>query len=261
MIKAINQRIANTDIFVFGYNPQTQTFTYSRPFTAEEAEVSAKETNQAIASHYGNANGLRGGLQARNGELINMSTLKGIAANRELMRRTNGEQWLPTIEEGIELQRKGMLPSGVLIDFGLALYDSQNPDKEIAQSLSATATREGYVTPVLASFKSLDLVSGGKAYGVTPQIVSPSGLVFGEEAKKLLSENSFYKGSSGVRGLCRYGDGDWDASWDVFLDDFGEDWRVGRFSAVGSAQKLEQEALGAFAPIRKSLDSIFAQVR
>jgi len=35
---------------------------------------------------------------------------------------------------------------------------------------------------------------------------------------------------------------------------------VGRFSAEGSAQKLEEEALGAFAPIRKSLDSILSSI-
>ena len=157
MEKTINQRIADTGIFVFSYNPQTQLFTYSRPFTVEEAKLVADETNQVIASQYGNTNGLRGGLQARNNELINMNTLKGILANRALMRRTNNHQWLPTIKEGIQLQAQGLFSFGVLIDFGLALYDNKNPDEEIAQVLSMTAKEKGYAAPVLASFKSLDL--------------------------------------------------------------------------------------------------------
>lgn len=258
MEKTINQRIADTGIFVFGYNPQTLLFTYSRPFTIEEAKLVADETNQVIASQYGNARGLRDGLQARNNELINMSTLKGILANRALMRRTNNQQWLPTIKEGIQLQARGLLSSGVLIDFGLALYDNKNPDEEIAQVLSATAEEKGYVTPVLASFKSLDLAEGGRHYGVTPQIVSVDGLTFGDEAKKLLDKNSFYKGNSGVRRLFRYGYGGWIADWNFDLDNFAEGCRVGRFSAEGSAKKLEEEALGAFAPIKQSLDSVLS---
>ena len=256
MEKTINQRIADTGIFVFSYNPQTQLFTYSRPFTVEEAKLVADETNQVIASQYGNTNGLRGGLQARNNELINMNTLKGILANRALMRRTNNHQWLPTIKEGIQLQAQGLFSFGVLIDFGLALYDNKNPDEEIAQVLSMTAKEKGYAAPVLASFKSLDLAEGGKRYGVTPQIVSVDGLTFWDEAKELLDKNSFYKGNSGVRGLYRHWGGAWDALWYDGLDLFGDGCRVGRFSAEGSAKKLEEEALGTFAPIRQSLDSV-----
>ena len=81
MVKAINQRIANTDIFVFGYEPSSQIFTYSRPFTQKEAEDLAGATNQDIKVQYGNAKGLKSGLGARDGSLVNMNTLKGIIAN------------------------------------------------------------------------------------------------------------------------------------------------------------------------------------
>jgi len=259
MAKAINQRVNNTDIFVFGYNPQTNLVTYSRPFNAKEAESLAEGTNQVIASQYADVTGLRKGLSAnKDGELYNMSTLKGIVANRVLMERTKGEQWLPTIEELIQLQKKGMLSSEVLIDGGIALYDGKNPDEKIAKSLMTTAGEKGYSTPVLASFKSLGLTVGGKRYGVTPQIISADGLVHGAKAQTLLDENNFIKGDSGVRRLLWYG-GLWLADWDDDLDGFLDDCRVGRFTAVGSREKLEEEALGRVAPIRQSLDSIFEQ--
>lgn len=262
-MKQINQRIASTDIFVFGYNPTTQNFTYSRPFTADEAKSLAERTNVAIDSQYSGTAGLRQGLAANdNGELTNMSTLKGIVANRVLMQNSDAQQWLPTIQEGIALQKAGMLPSGILIDFGLALYDEQNPDKEIAKALGTTARAKQYALPVLASFKSLGLSLGGKRYGVTPQLVSVDGLTFGEDAAKLLKENSFYQGDgTGVRRLFRDGGGDWGADWIGGLDGFYADCRVGRFSAEGSAKKLEEEALGAFAPIRKSLDAVLSQTQ
>lgn len=262
MEKVINQRIANTDIFVFGYNPETKLFAYSRPFTADEANVLAKETNQIIQSQYKGVNGLRGELIANdNGELTNMCTLKGIVANRTLKKITDNQQAFPTIEEGTRLQRFGMLPSGVLIDFGIALYNEKNPDEEIAQKMIITAKQEKYITPVLASFNSLDLEIGGKRYGVIPILVSKKGLVDGKEAEKLLKENSFYVGNSGVHGLYRGRDDNWNAGWGDSLDGFDEGCRVGRFSAKGSAQKLEKESLGAFIPVKKSLDSILALAR
>jgi len=259
MVKAINKRIANTDIFVLSYNPKSKLYTYSRPFTQPEAESLATATNAVLASQYENTRGLKGGLQAVSGELVNMSTLKGIVANQVLMQKAYNNQWLPTIAEGIQLQRQSMLPSGVLIDFGLALYDGEDPDKEIAQAMNATAKDKGHVLPILASFKSLGLVKGGKRYEVTPQIVSAEGLISGVDATRVLDENSFYKGDSGVRGLYRDRNGYWNAYWNDSLDSFYEYCRVGRFSAVGSAQKLREEALGAFNPIQESLDSIVRQ--
>lgn len=256
MAKAINERIANTDIFVLSYDSKSKLYTYSRPFTQPEAESLATATNEAIASQYGNARGLEGGLRAVSGELVNMSTLKGIVANQVLMQSSGKKQWLPTIAEGVQLQKQGMLPSGVLIDFGIALYDGEDPDKEIAQAMIATAGEKGYVLPVLASFKSLGLIKGGKSYEVTPQIASAEGLIFGVDAARFLAENSFYKGNSGVRRLGRSRGGLWVTVWEVDLGDFNGSCRVGRFSATGSAQKLREEALGAFNPIQQSLDSI-----
>jgi len=258
---AKNHRINGTDIFVFSYNPDKELYTYSRPFNAKEAEALATGTNEAI-KQYGKVSGLRQGLTANSsGELVNMSTLKGIVANKVLMGRTENQQWLPTVKELIALQKNGMLSSGILIDGGIALYDGQNPDTEIAQALMATAGEKGYSTPVLASFKSLDLREGGKRYGVTPVIVSSDGLIHGADAEKIIADDFSFVGDSGVRRLVRNGVGRFDARWCGGLGSFGEDCRVGRFSAVGSAQKLEQEALGNVSLIRKSLDALFASTQ
>ena len=123
-IKVINTKVNGTDIFVFNYNPENKLYTYSRPFNVGEAKFLVKEFNQAVSAQYNNANGLREGLSVdnRTGEIFNMNTLKGILANRLLMNKTDGKQWLPTIKEGIQLQKQDMLPSGFLIDFGIALY-------------------------------------------------------------------------------------------------------------------------------------------
>jgi hypothetical protein len=255
---AKNHRIEGTEIFVFSQNSDNGLYTYSRPFNVKEAEVLATGTNDAI-KQYGDVSGLRQGLTSNsNGELVNMNTLKGIVANRVLMGRTENQQWLPTIKELIALQKNGMLPSGIFIDGGIALYDAQNPDSEIAQALMATVNQKGYATPVLASFRSLGLEKGGKRYGVIPVIVSPDGLITGEDAKKTLNEDFYLVGDSGARRLNRYSDGRFGANWNVGLDGFSENCRVGRFSAVGSAQKLEQEALGNYQSVRKSLDALFA---
>ena len=252
-IKPINKRIENTGIFVFDYNSITETFTYSRPFSLEEAESLAEMTNSAIENQYEGAKGLVQGLTARGGSLINMSTLRGIVANNELMKDSHGERWLPTLEQGLALDNAGMFARGVLIDFGIVLYDGNTPDKEIAQKMMETARSRGYEMPVLASFTSLGLSNGGQRYGVTPKLASENGLITGQEAVKVLEK--FYKGNSGVQRVGRDGYGNWSAYWIDCLDNFGEGCRVGRFFAQGSAKKLKEEAL-AFSPINESVDCI-----
>ena len=259
-VKPVNRKIANTDIFVFGYAPDTDTFTYSRPFSQEEAEGLAKATNTAIETQYKGATGLRQGLTARDCSLINMSTLKGIVANSVLMDGSQGKRWLPTLEEGLALHEAGMLAPDVLIDFGTALYDGENPDSKITQAMMETARAKGYETPVLASFTSLGLSKDGERYGVTPQLVSDKGLITGQEAVKAL-ENFRHVGNSGVRRVYRDDVGNWNADWYVNLDNFYGYCRVGRFSAEGNAKKLREEALGAFAPIQKSVDTIVSSAR
>ncbi|MBU0977826.1 MAG: hypothetical protein KKD18_05400 [Nanoarchaeota archaeon] len=227
MAKTINQRIANTNLYVFSRDPAAGLFTYSRPITPDEGRDVAGQIT------------INGGLGATNeGVLYNMSTLKGIVANRALMKQTGGKVWFPTISEGLSLHDAGLLPKGELMDFGIVVYNGGNPDKEIAQALTETARQKGYALPILASFTSLDLNIGGERYGFTPVIVSEDGLITGTDATDTLKR--FITGDSGVRRLCRGRLGDWDAGWYVDLDGFGEYCRVGRVSAVGSEKNLRE---------------------
>lgn len=227
MTNVINQRIANTNLYVFSRNPATGLFTYSRPITPDEGRDVARQVT--INSGLG---------VTEQGVLYNMSTLKGIVANRALMKQTGGKVWFPTIAEGLALHDAGLLPGGELMDFGIALYNEGNPDKEIAQALTQTAKQKGYALPVLASFRALDLTKGGKRYGFTPAIVSEDGLITGEDATKTLEKFAFV-GDSGVRRLYRDWGGCWSADWREALDFFSAHCRVGRVSAEGSEKNLK----------------------
>ena len=225
MTDVVNKRIANTNLYVFSRDSANDLFTYSRPITADEGkDVAGKVT-------------INGGLGVTDeGVLYNISTLKGIVANRNLMKQTDGRVWFPTIQEGLLLHDAGLLPEGEFMDFGIAVFDGGNPDKEIARSIMQTATDKGYSLPVLASFKSLDLNESGKRYGFMPTIVSSDGLIMGQDETNVLSK--FHAGNSGVRRVFRCRVGGWNAYWNVNLGNFCAGCRVGRVSVVGSKKNL-----------------------
>ncbi len=228
MQNVINKRIEKTNLYVFSRDSDTGLFTYSRQITADEGKYVAREVT---------INGELG--VTKEGVLYNMSTLKEVIANRKLMKQTDGKVWFPTISEGLLLHDAGLLPDGELMDFGIAVYDAKNPDKEIAQALTETARQKCYALPILASFKSLDLSTGGKRYGYTPVIVSDDGLIRGTDATDTLKKFNNTV-NSGVRKLYRYWDGFWDADWNDYLDGFDEICRVGRVSAIGSEKDLKE---------------------
>ncbi len=241
--KIINERIEETDFYVFSKNTETGLLTYSKPFELEESQAVAKAVNKAIKEKYGNARGLREGLSVdeKKASLYNMNTFKGILGSQELARQSNGALRFCTIEEGLLLHKAKMLPSGELMDFGLAVYSLGSPNEGIAKSLVQQAQEKGYSLPILASFPSLELQNTGEEYGITPKLVSEVGLLSSEDASRLLKENNFNIGSSGVQRLGRGRGCGWGADWD-FLDyfcGFGADCRVGRVSGEASAKNLQ----------------------
>lgn len=223
-IEVRNKRIEGTDIYIFSKDPVSKLFTYSRSMSADEATTIAHKVP---------------GLKVINNSLAYMSTLRGIKANRELMAQSKGNVWFPTIQEGLLLHDAQLLPSGELMDFGIALYSAGNPDKQIAEALCKTAKDKGWKLPVLASFKSLDSQEGGERYDFTPVLVSEDGLIAGEDATDILKKFT-YAGDSGVRRLNRYSFGDWVAYWGGSLVNSFGDCRVGRVSAVGSTKNLKE---------------------
>lgn len=253
MVKQINQRVEGTNLFVYSHKPETGIFAYFRPFSVDEARALAADTNKSIRD-YG-VKGLKGSelyADEDTGELVRVSTLREILANRTLMHQANGKKWLPTISEGLELQKAGLYRPGILINHGIALYSADASDEEIAKTLVATAEKQGYTLPVLAPFKSLGLKAGGARYGVTPEIVSPEGLIQGRDAERMLRGNFRWVGNSGVHRLDRVGVGVWDADWDNDLDYFSEVCRVVGFSAEGSVQNLRDIIQGE---IKSNYDS------
>ncbi|MBM3232732.1 hypothetical protein FJZ18_01030 [Candidatus Pacearchaeota archaeon] len=273
-VKIINQIITNTDIFVFSYNPQTKLYTYSRPFTLQEATLLATDTNTFIKNNYASAKGLQGSLDVDpvTAEIYNISTLKGILVNQVLTdktKETNNPQRLPTIQEGIQHYNAGLLNANalckdILVDHGIAVYSDDNPDQEVAQALIETsrtavlnsAEQEINVLPLVASFSSLGLRPGGKCYGVLPVIVSSKGLIYGEKAQDFLNDNNFIQDINGVHGVVWDYYDSWCASWDDNLNIFYSNCRLGRLIAEGSAEILEDEIRSIFAPTRWSLDAI-----
>ncbi len=238
--KTINGRIEETDFYVFSKNSETGLFTYSRLLNLEEANAVATAVNNTIKEKYGNARGLREGLSVdeKKASLYNMNTFKGILANRELMRQSKGTLRFCTIQEGLLLHKAKMLPLGELMDFGLAVYNSDLPNEGIAKSLVQQAQEKKYSLPILASFPSVDLEKGGEEYGVTPKLVSGIGLLSGKDALCLLKGNDFFVVKSGVQRLGRGRGCGWGACWG-YLGSFGADCRVGRVSGEASAKNLQ----------------------
>lgn len=233
----INERIKEAAIYIFNKNPETGLFTYSRPLSVEEAECVAEAANASIRKEYKDAEGLRKGLSVdgKKGVLYNMNTFKGILANRELMKQSNNALRFSTISEGFLLHDAKMLPSGELMDFGLAVYSIGKLNKKLSESLVAKAQSKNYALPLLASFVSLGLQDGGEEYGVTSTLVSDADLITGTDAVNLL-ERFANVGNSGVQRLGRY-DGGWCADWDN-LGSFYAGCRVGRVSGKASAKNL-----------------------
>ncbi|MEK6848840.1 MAG: hypothetical protein AABX65_04375, partial [Nanoarchaeota archaeon] len=224
----------------FSKNSKTGLFTYSRPFTLEESQEVAFAVNKAIKEKYENAHGLREGLSVDENTyaLYNMNTFKGILGSQELTRQSSRALRFCTIEEGLLLHKAKMLPSGELMDFGLAVYTAGSPNEGIAKSLVQQAQEKGYALPVLASFPSLELQNTGEEYGITPRLVSGIGLLSGEDALCLLKDNDFCVVKSGVRGLYRLRNGSWGAFW-YGLGGFDAGCRVGRVSGEASAKNLQ----------------------
>jgi hypothetical protein len=246
MLEEINKVVEGTQVFVISYDPETKNYTWSRPFSVEEARALALDVSTSIQRDYKGVSGLRQGLSVgeRTGELCSMNTLKGIVANKILAQGSEGTRRLHTVREMVGDNRAGMLRQGILIDGGIAVYSGEDPDKSIAQGLVAALKGRGYELPVLLSFNALDLSLGGERYGATPIIVPNGEIMSGEAAMEFLRNNHFVTGNSGVRRLCRGDGGRLIAYWEGRLGCFDDDCRVGRFVTFGDVEELREEALG-----------------
>src|SRR3989344_8487206 len=143
-----------------------------------------------------------------------------------------------TFEEGMELDKQGLLTNGVYRDFGLALYDAENPNSITATALVKEAKKRGLELPVLAHPLSLKLDKTGieVLFGDNDALI-----MSGEEAVKALRKFN-YKGNSDVQWLSRDRGGDWYASWDGLSYSF-EYGRVAWIRAEVARADLEADAI------------------
>ncbi|MEK6850490.1 MAG: hypothetical protein AABX85_02865 [Nanoarchaeota archaeon] len=152
--------------------------------------------------------------------------------------------WVPGVLEARVLDVKKELTNGVYRDFGMAVYDESNPNKEIAQKLAERAKKEGWVLPLLVPFRGLDYQLNPKAqYGVDVSIVEkPEGIVKGKDAVDVLNQFA-WKTNSGAHGLYRFDGGGWCADDDDLAGSGGYgrvgDWICGEAARTDLAKAYD----------------------
>ncbi len=139
-----------------------------------------------------------------------------------------------TFQEGMEEDRKGKLSNGVWRDFGVAVYSSSNPYKELAETLIGESNRRNWKLPLLVHPASLELSDNGIGIYFAKDF-SPELIVSGEQAREEL-KRFYWIADSGARRLTRGRDGSWSAYWvDVF--DSGAVCRVDKVRGVAATRR------------------------
>ena len=140
----------------------------------------------------------------------------------KLALRANG-LWIPSLLEAKVLDKQGKLENRVYRDYGTAVYNENEPNRYIAETLVSQAKKLSLELPLIVPFKALDYNVEGKE--IKPFFAeSPAGIISGKKVQDEINSLD-YKGNSGIQRLDRGGDGNWDADWD-YLDDSDEDGRV-----------------------------------
>jgi hypothetical protein len=209
----------------------------TKPLKGDEAKAVYEEVSGRIKKDFKNAPVFKQYFQfnEQSEEINGSSTYLGILINNALSKNS---LWIPTIQEAKQLDVSGKLSNGVYRDFGMAVYSEKSPNQEVAKRLIEEAKKRGRELPVLAPFKALDIIKTGVKISFKKDA---EGIIFGEEAKQYLEQFN-YKGNSGACGLCRDGDGDWDAIWDA-LDGSDSGGRVDFVCGEATAKNLEESVL------------------
>jgi hypothetical protein len=231
--------------------PIIQKYTFAKRFRGDDAKEVYNAVAGRISKDFKNAPAFNGYFKFNEEKQeINGSDLyHGILINDEL--KASGLH-LPSVIEGKSLDAAKKLTNGVYRDYGLVVYDGQNPNSEIAQRLIKEANKKGLKFPILAPFSVLKLRKGGSKNGVSVLFNEETNKIMsGEEAQKYLAEQFNYKGNSGVRGLDRGGRDFWFANWDG-LGDSGGAGRVDWVCGEATAQNLERAVLEEINKVSRS---------
>ncbi|MEK6850489.1 MAG: hypothetical protein AABX85_02860 [Nanoarchaeota archaeon] len=246
---------------VFVHAPVIQRCTFSRSLQGDEAREVYKEVKAMVAKDFKNVPAFSQYFEfdEERGLIKGSNTFYGIVANEVL---SKSGLWIPTIVEAKQLDAAKKLSNGVYRDFGIAVYDESNPNKEIAQKLIAEANKRGWQTPILLPFKALKLKKGGSPYGVSVLFKDDAqGIMNGDEARTYLKEQFNYVSNKGAHRLSRGGDGYWSAA-NAYLANSGDYGRVDFASGEATAKNLESAVLSDFNRIAKAeTDKLNARIR
>ena len=217
------EQVQNDGLIVLA--PVVKSYTFAKPFRGNDAQEVYKAVKGRIARDFKDASEFNGYFQfnEETGEINGSSLYHGILINDEL---TQAGLWLPTFIEGKQLDKAGKLSNGVYRDYGIAVYDENDPNLNTAKKLVAESKKKNWNLPILALFKSLTLGKGANiGFNKNTQ-----DLITGDEAVQYLKDNFNYVGNSGVQGLGRGGYSLWIADWYCLVgsdDDGRVDWVCG----------------------------------
>ena len=201
------------------------TITIAMPMSRDLAKEVCEDTKQHIEEYLA--------LNSETGEINGSSIYIGILANKFL--RTKG-LWLPTPQEGRQLDTQGRLSDGVYRDFGVIVYSGEGEQAKLLNSFIDYATKTRWKFPFVLPFRALDM----KGDRIIPTEDNHHVLT-GKEAQEFI-DDLHYKDNKGARGLCRR----WGGQWYGDRDGFAGSGALGRVDFVcGEAthKTLESEVL------------------
>lgn len=169
-------------------------------------------------------------LNQETGEINGSSTYLGIDTNRFL--RTKG-LWLPTPQEGRQLDAHGKLSKGVYRDFGINVYSEDGDQAQLLKQFIDYAKARKWEFPFVLPFRTL----GRKGNKIIPTEDNHDVLT-GEEAQEFINALD-YQNNQDARGLCRYSGGRWGGD----VADFAGSGAFGRVDFVcGEATRKNLES-------------------
>jgi len=218
--------------------PVIEKYVFAKPFKGDEAKAVYEEVMGRVEKDFKNSpvfnNYFR--FNEQTGEINGSNIYFGILINKVLSK--NG-LFLPTIQQAKQLDSLGILSNNVYRDYGIVIYSEDQPNQEVAQRLIQEASKREWKLPILASFKTLDIIEPEAKISFSKDV---EGIITGEEARQYLDKEFNYKRDSGVCRLGRYGVGSWLAGWNRF-DGSDADGRVDFVCGEATTKNLETALL------------------
>lgn len=213
-------------------------YIFSKPLQGDNAREVYKEVKERVAKDFRGAPEFDAYFEfnKQTGEINGSNTYYGILIG-DVLRKSG--LWLPTIAEAKKLDVAGKLKNDVWREYGIAVYDNQAPNSEIAKILVEEACKRDWQLPILAPFKALKLRKDRNQQEVGISFSKDAqGIILGEEAKEYLAKQIDYKGSNGACRLYRGRLGYWGAD-DGDLRDSSDYGRVDFVCGEATTKNLE----------------------